>query len=343
MSQPSLFTSAAYLDPLEASGCVDARTGWTPLPRSGTYLKTHSWGEFVFDHAFARAYAQHGEDYYPKLSVCTPFTPVPASRVPDVPAAQALQELALAHAASGVHALFLPDGEARLLEAQGWLRREQTRYVWRNRGYGDFDAFLAALTSKRRKNIRRERQQIADAGYRIEWRRAAELDRSLWTRVFTHYTDTYRVRGMEPYLNLACLQRWAQNLADDYWFCLAWHDEDCVAMAWYFEDGERLCGRHWGSSGAHALLHFELCCYQGIERAIARGLKQFDAGVQGEHKLLRGFDAECSHSAHWIAHPGFRDAIARYLQRERAAVMEEVLALSAHSGYRNGEQPGDLE
>lgn len=334
MPADSLFTSAAYLDPLEIAGCVGGATGWTPLRTSGVYLKAHSWGEFVFDHAFANAYAQHGLDYYPKLSVCTPFTPVPASRVPDVARAAELQALARDYGASGVHALFLPQREAALLEAQGWLRREQTRYVWHNGGYADFDAFLAALNHKRRKNIRGERRQVVDAGYRIEWRRAAELDTALWRRVYMHYVDTYRVRGMTPYLNLDCLKRWAQNLPEQYWFCLAFHADECVAMAWYFEDGDRLCGRHWGSTGAHALLHFELCCYQGIERAIARRLKVFDAGVQGEHKLLRGFDAERSHSAHWFSHAGFREAIARYLQRERAAVDEEVAVLAMHSGYR---------
>lgn len=342
MPADSLFTSAAYLDPLEASGCVGGGSGWTPLPAPGVYLKAHSWGEFVFDHAFANAYAQHGLDYYPKLSVCTPFTPVPASRVAQAGQVDELQLLARDHGASSVHALFLPESEAAQLETRGWLRREQTRYVWHNRGYADFETFLDALNHKRRKNLRRERRQVAEAGYRIEWRRAAELDAALWQRVYAHYADTYRVRGMSPYLNLDCLQRWAQNFPEQYWFCLAFHGDACVAMAWYFEDGERLCGRHWGSVGAHALLHFELCCYQGIARAMVRGLKLFDAGVQGEHKLLRGFDAERSHSAHWFAHRGFREAIARYLQRERTAVGEEVAALAAHSGYRQG-QRFDLE
>ncbi|HEY0973885.1 MAG TPA: peptidogalycan biosysnthesis protein [Solimonas sp.] len=335
MAADSLFTQPAYLEPLIDSGCVGPETGWTPLAPPGVYRKAHSWGEFVFDHAFAEAYARHGLDYYPKLTVCTPFTPVPASRVASREQAGALQALATEQAASGVHALFLPEQEARQLEQAGWLRREQARYVWRQRGHADFDGFLAALNHKRRKNIRHERRQIAEAGYRIEWRRAAELDAALWTRVFAHYVDTYRARGMAPYLNLDCLRRWARVFPEAFWFCLAFHGDDCVAMAWYFEDGDRLCGRHWGSDGGHALLHFELCCYQGIARAIERGLSLFDAGVQGTHKLLRGFDAERSHSAHWFAHEGFREAIGRYLQRERIAIGDEVSALAAHSGYRH--------
>lgn len=334
MSTDSLFTQAAYLDPLAHTGCVGGDSGWMLTPIRGAYLKTHSWGEFVFDHAFARAYAQQGLAYYPKLTVCTPFTPVPASRIANAQEAAHLQAFAQAHGASGVHALFLPAPEAEQLASQGWLRREQTRYVWRNRDYPDFDAFAAALNSKRRKNLRKERSLIADAGYRIQWRRAIDLDDTEWIRIHAYYADTYHARGMAPYLNLACLRAWARHFSEQFWFCLAYRDGDCVAMAWYFEDGERLCGRHWGSAGGHALLHFELCCYQGIERAIARGLKVFDAGVQGEHKLLRGFEAECSHSAHWFAHPGFHEAIARYLQRERQAVETEIGMLAQHHGYR---------
>lgn len=176
----------------------------------------------------------------------------------------------------------------------------------------------------------------------IQWRRAAELNADDWSQIFSFYADTYTVRGMSPYLNLDCLRAWAHNLPEQYWFCLAYQGQDCVAMAWYFEDGDRLCGRHWGSAGGHALLHFELCCYQGIARALARGLTTFDAGVQGEHKLLRGFDAQRSHSAHWFAHPGFRDAIARYLERERLAVAQEITALAPHSGYRRSD-PSEID
>jgi len=335
MPQPSLFTSPAYLEPLAETGCVGAAVGWKPLPLAGAYLKSHSWGEFVFDQAFANAYAQHGYDYYPKLSVCTPFTPVPASRVADAGIAEQLIALAHQFDATGVHALFLPQHEAQALASGGWLHREQPRYVWHNRSYADFEHFLAALTAKRRKNIRRERRLMAEAGYRIQWRAAAELNTDEWQRVFALYTATYHARGQSPYLNLACLQLWARRLPLAFWFCLAYQHNECVAMAYYFEDGDRLCGRHWGADGVHALLHFELCCYQGMDRTIERGLRQLDAGVQGEHKLLRGFDAELSHSAHWFAHSGFRSAISHYLARERQAIADEVSALGAHSGYRH--------
>ena len=335
MPQPSLFTSPAYLEPLAESGCVGAAVGWEPLALPGTYLKSHSWGEFVFDQAFANAYAQHGYDYYPKLSVCTPFTPVPASRVADREAAARLVAMAQTLGATGVHALFLPRHEAEMLESEGWLHRQQLRYVWHNRGYDEFEHFLTALAAKRRKNIRRERRLVTEAGYHIEWRAAADLSVVEWQRVFALYTATYHARGQSPYLNLACLQQWARRLPLAFWFCLAYRHGECVAMAYYFEDGDRLCGRHWGADGAHDLLHFELCCYQGMERTIQRGLRLLDAGVQGEHKLLRGFDAELSHSAHWFAHPGFRSAIAQYLTRERQAIADEVSALGVHSGYRH--------
>lgn len=343
-----LFTSADYLEPLAASGCVIPESGWTAVPlqlsesaQAPCYLKTHSWGEFVFDFQIAQAYEQQGLAYYPKLVCCVPFTPVPGPRLlaADDRGRAALAEALLVHAgrcsASSVHVLYpaAPDRDA--LRGPQWLTREQMRYLWRNRDYGDFDAFVAALSSKRRKNLRRERRQVADAGFEIGWRRGDALSTAEWRRIWLLYANTYRVRGQQPYLNLDCLQQWAARLGERMQFCLAQRDDDLCAMAFFFRDGETLYGRHWGASVDEPLLHFELCYYRGIEYAISQGLQCFDAGVQGEHKLLRGFDPERAYSMHHFRHHGMQEAIARYFERERVVIGEQISAYAAHSAYRD--------
>jgi len=333
----ALFCSPEYLQPLSESGCAVPATGWTPVPLAAgvpCYEKTHSWGEFVFDQAFARAYEQRGHSYYPKLVCCVPFTPVPGPRLRTVAYAEKLLELMREQRASSAHVLFLPESEAQMLAQQGWLRREQSRYAWHNAGYGGFEDFLGALNSKRRKNIRSERRRLADSRLRIEWREGAELSAAEWGTVVALYQGTYAERGMPSYLSLACLKAWAHNFGARMQFCLALDGEVIVAMALYFRDGPTLCGRHWGASVAVPGLHFELCVYQGIEFCIRERLRRFDAGVQGEHKLLRGFAPEISVSMHWFADEGFRRAIADYLGRERLAVAREVDELSEHAGYR---------
>ena len=331
-----LFTSEKYLQPLHDSGCASPATGWTPLTATlGRlwYEKAHSWGEFVFDQAFANAYEQRGQRYYPKRVCCVPFTPVPGPRLRSTEIAA----LAEGEGAGSSHVLFLPDEEAAALLARGWLRRTQARYVWRNRGYGAFEDFLGALNSKRRKNIRAERKAVATSGLRIEWRAASSLSEAEWREVFALYTRTYRVRGQQPYLKLACLQAWAQNFPEQMLFCLARSESRIEAMAFFFRDGDALYGRHWGAAAEHDGLHFELCCHQGIEYAIREKLSFFDAGVQGEHKLLRGFEPAQTQSMHWFAHPGFRAAIADYLKRETAAMQQELEQLGEHDGYREAQ------
>lgn len=333
----SLFLSPEYLQPLHDSGCAAPATGWTPVPLADSvpcYEKAHSWGEFVFDHAFARAYEQGGRDYYPKLVCCIPFTPVPGPRLRNADNAQRMRALMDERGCSSAHALFAPQAEAAMLAEQGWLRREQPRYVWNNAGYAAFEDFLGALTSKRRKNIRQERRAVLESGLRIEWRAGCALDEDDWRQVFALYASTYELRGQRPYLNLSCLRAWAQNFGERMQFCLASDGVGIAAMAFYFVDGDMLYGRHWGARAQYDGLHFELCCYQGIEYAIRHGLRRLDAGVQGEHKLLRGFSPEASLSMHWFAHEGFRAAIENYLERERVAVRSELEALGEHDGYR---------
>lgn len=341
-----LFTSSAYLDALEQHGCVGPRSGWTPahlhVP-AGTvpcYRKAHSWGEFVFDFALAQAYAQQGLPYYPKLVCCVPYTPVPGSRLLAAneqgldTLAGALLEHAQAQSASGVHVLFSTVDEVRHLEHHGWLHQQQLRYLWRNRGYASFEDFLEALDAKRRKNIRRERRLVAGQGLEIDWLRADALSDAQWDRVYTLYANTYHERGQAPYLTPGCLRAWADAFGDRMLLCMASHNDEIQAMAYFFRDDEALYGRHWGSGTRNELLHFELCYYQGIDHAIRHGLQRFDAGVQGDHKLLRGFDPVRDHSAHWFVHRGFHTAIGRHYAREREALDARIEALMEHSAYR---------
>jgi uncharacterized protein len=337
-----LFTSPAYLEPLERHGSVGAGSGWTPLrPAAPVYLKAHSWGEFVFDFQIAQAYAQRGIDYYPKLVCCVPYTPVPGPRLladDDNGRAQQAKSLLAAmqaHGASSAHVLYPHAADSTVLDATGWLRREQLRYVWHNRDYADFDAFVAALSAKRRKNLRRERRLVAERGFDIGLQRADRFSRSEWDRVYALYARTYHQRGQAPYLARGCLQDWAAAFGARMPFCTARRDGEIVAMAFFFVDGDRLCGRHWGSIADDELLHFELCYYQGIDYAIRHRLAVFDAGVQGEHKLLRGFDAVTVPSFHRYAHAGFARAIADHYAEERAHVAAQCRALAAHSAYRD--------
>ena len=325
----SLFTTAAYLEPLEQPGCADAAAGWLPqhlvLPqgRAPVYLKTHSWGEFVFDFAIARAYEQHGLPYYPKLVSCVPFTPVPGPRLLAADdagrrvLAQALMEQARAQHCSSAHVLYLPEDEAALLVPLGWLRRVQPRYLWRNAGYAEFEDFLGALNAKQRKNLRRERRLVQDSGLAIEWRTAAEVTEKEWPLLHALYASTYHARGQPPYLTPACLRQWGRNFGSRMLFCMAREQGELSAMAFFFRDGDALYGRHWGARAHYDSLHFELCYYRGIEYCIEHRLALFDAGVQGEHKLTRGFVTEAAHSAHWFAHSAFRAPVARWFEEER--------------------------
>ncbi len=339
-----LFTSPDYLASLERHGSIGAGSGWTPLaPAAPVYLKTHSWGEFVFDFQIAQGYAQHGLDYYPKLVCCVPYTPVPGPRLlaeDDAGRARRARELRAlmqARGASSVHVLYPDAADSAVLDDEGWLRREQLRYLWHNRDYTDFDAFLAALSAKRRKNLRRERRLVAELGYQISWQRGDAFGRDEWERVYALYARTYHQRGQAPYLASGCLRDWAAAFGPQMLFCTARRDGEIVAMAFFFVDAERLCGRHWGSIADDELLHFELCYYQGIDYAIRHRLAVFDAGVQGEHKLLRGFDPMTVPSFHHYDHAGFARAIAGWYANERAQVAAQCRTLAAHSAYRDAD------
>lgn len=330
----SLFVSDDYLEPLSAQGCAAPGQGWARIPdvAAPLYVKGHSWGEFVFDFEYAQAYAAAGLDYYPKLVCAVPFTPVPGPRLLGLDG-PALRDLVGVHDASSAHVLFLPEDEARLLAADGWWQRDGLRFVWHHRGYTDFEDFLAALASKKRKNIRAERRRVGELGLDIRWQAAAEIDPRDWPVVFELYASTYHMRGQAPYLNQACLQAWARGLGDALQFCMARKHGELLAMAWFLDDGRHLYGRHWGSAVEADGLHFELCYYQGIERAIARGLSLFDAGVQGGHRLLRGFEPMLTRSMHWFADPRFHRAIGAHLARERQLMARQFAELSGRTAF----------
>jgi predicted N-acyltransferase len=325
----ALFTRPDYLDPLEQSGCAGPERGWVRVPLEGAeavpvYAKSHSWGEFVFDFEIAAAYRGHGLRYYPKLVCCVPFTPVPGPRLfageasAARHAAAALESGGRTH--SSAHVLFCTEDEAALLRDRGWIGRLQFRYAWHDRGYAGFDAFLEALPGKRRKNIRRERKAVAATGLHIAWRAGSTFDDEEWTRIHALYASTYEMRGQQPYFDARCLRAWAQSFGEAMPFCVASKAGQIVAMAFFFRDETTLYGRHWGSAVDVKGLHFELCYYQGIDYALRHRLTRFDAGVQGEHRLLRGFEPEFSYSAHWFAHEAFRGAIARAFDQETAAL-----------------------
>lgn len=316
------------------AGCATPHSGWQALQREPgpLFLKTNSWGEFVFDFAFANAYAEHGMSYYPKLVCAVPFTPVEGPRWAGT--GDELQDITREYRASGAHVLFLPESELPAFEGPDWLRREDLRFVWKNRDYSDFDDFLAALSSKKRKNLRAERRKVATQGWQIAWAHAGEIDPAEWPRLYALYASTYAMRGQQAYLNEDCLRRWALSLPEQFLFCLARLDDELQAMAFFFRDEQRLYGRHWGARADFDALHFELCYYQGIEYCIRHGLDVFDAGVQGGHRLLRGFEPVLTRSVHWFADRRFQQAIGAYLHREREQIQRQWQSLCGQTAYR---------
>jgi len=343
------FVRHEFLSALIDTGCASARTGWTPrfllLRRAGAlagamplFLKSHSYGEYVFDWAWADAYARHGLDYYPKLLGAVPFTPVTGPRL----LAQSEREreallaaaLELAKDASSLHVLFPTEGEARLMQRQGMLLRRTVQFHWRNEGYADFEAFLARLTHARRKNIRQERRRVRDAGVTLRWLRGEAIERRHWELFHRGYRGTYAAHRSSPYLNLEFFLRIGATQPEHTLVILAERDGAPVAAALCLVDAGAIYGRYWGALEHVPLLHFECCYYQPIEYAIAHGLKYFEGGAQGEHKLFRGLMPVETVSAHWLAHPAFARAIEDYLERETSGIGRYVNELVEHSPFR---------
>ena len=332
------FLRHAFLAALEDSGSVGVHTGWQPAHRllrdaAGevraalpAYIKEHSFGEYVFDMGWAEACQRAGIAYYPKLLGAVPFSPVSGPRLLGDPqqAGVLLDELTASLAGeglSGLHVNFLRAEDDVLFEARdGWLQRLDCQYHWRNRGYRDFQDFLDALSSRKRKQLRKEREQVAEQGIDFRWQLGAELCEADWDFVYACYASTYHVRRRAPYLTRAFFSLLAERMPEAIRVVSALQHGRPVAMAFSLVAGERFYGRYWGCLGDFDRLHFETCFYQGIERAIAEGLQCFDAGAQGEHKLIRGFEPVITRSWHYLLHPGLRAAVANFLAEERPAL-----------------------
>jgi uncharacterized protein len=349
------FLAHAFFLALEESGSATARTGWTPchlvlrdaegaaaiLP---CYLKSHSFGEYVFDRAWAAAYERAGGRYYPKLQTSAPFTPVSGRRLlvrPGVAVeearaalASAAVQLAKQNRASSWHITFATKEEWTSLAALGLLQRTDTQYHWHNRGYGSFDDFLAALASRKRKTVRKEREQARASGVTLEWLTGADIKEAHWDAFFAFYMDTgYRKWG-NPYLTRAFFSMLGQSMPDSILLMMGKRDGAYVAGAMHMIGGDTLYGRYWGCLESHNFLHFEACYYQAIDYAIANKLAHVEAGAQGEHKLARGYAPETTYSLHYFVDPGLASAVASYLRQERQVVEREKELLAEALPYK---------
>ncbi|WP_236037795.1 GNAT family N-acetyltransferase [Belnapia arida] len=355
------FVSHAFLAALEESGSATARTGWLPqhavlrdpggrlLACAPCYAKSHSQGEYVFDYGWADAFERAGGQYYPKLQVCAPFSPVPGPRLlahPEArlgPAAmaqglaQACEDLGL----SSAHVTFCEDAEWEALGEAGWLQRLGTQFHWHNKGYASFEDFLGALSSRKRKAIRRERRDAAASGFVLKTLRGHEITPKHWRAFHRFYRSTTDKKwGRSAYLTQRFWPLMGEALGDAVVLMVAEQDGEPVAGALNLLGREALYGRNWGSLVDAPFLHFELCYYRAIDFAIEHGLPRVEAGAQGEHKIQRGYLPTPTYSAHWIAHAGLRRAIGDFLERERPAMLQEMEALATLSPFRKDDEEG---
>jgi len=352
----SPFLRHAFLAGLEESGCVGGRTGWIPAPITlhdarglagavPAYIKAHSFGEFVFDQGWAQAYAQHGLDYYPKLLLGVPFTPATGARLlvrPDLDGPEirsrlsaAVHEFALARGLSSIHALFVDEHGREALAKEGWLARRDVQFHWHNHGYRDFEHYLEEFTAEKRKKTRRERRRVAEDGVAFETLSGAALDRRSVDEVFNLMRDTFLRHGNEPYLTRAFFRALPAIAGDSLVIKRALRDGECLAAAVFFRGRDTLYGRYWGSHEQHHSLHFETCYHQGVDYCIENGIALFDPGVQGVHKVSRGFVPATTWSMHWIVDARFRAAIADYLLREGLHVDAYAREIEAHVPFRD--------
>jgi uncharacterized protein len=340
------FVSHAFLKLLEDSGSVGGRSGWSPLPiviegEGGrpaaalpAYLKTHSQGEYVFDHAWADAWHRAGGHYYPKLQIAAPFTPATGPRLllggrEDLatPLLRAAEQLCDTNGLSSAHATFITPEQMPLFEAAGWLPRSDIQFHWENRGYESFADFLGQLSSDKRKNLRKERAKAQDG---------EAIRPEHWDAFWLFYQDTGMRKWGRPYLTREAFDLIGQRMADKVLLVMAFLDDEPVAGAINFIGKDALYGRYWGALVEKPFLHFELCYYQAIDAAIALGLSRVEAGAQGGHKLARGYEPVQTLSAHYIADPNFRRAVADFLERERAGIAQDQLVLGTRTPFKKG-------
>jgi predicted N-acyltransferase len=357
VADPHPFTRYEFFDAVEESGSATARTGWQPrhlavecdgaiqglLP---LYLKNHSRGEYVFDWSWADAFERAGGQYYPKLQVSVPFTPVTGRRLlvsreaaqNAVSIQSALLSAGVAAVrqlnASSLHITFLAEPEWHAAGEFGFLQRTDQQFHWENRSYTSFDQFLGDLSSAKRKNLRKERSAVVAEGAEFEWLTGGDITEAHWDKFFAFYMDTGRHKWGRPYLTREFFSRIGQSMSEQILLVMAKRNGRTIAGALNFFGEGVLYGRNWGCTEHIPFLHFETCYYQAIEFAIAHGLKRVEAGAQGEHKLLRGYMPVPTYSAHYIAHPALRRAIADYLTQERAAVAEQIAVLTDHGPFR---------
>ena len=362
------FLSHEFFSALHETGCASTAAGWTPqflLLKSGgalagampLYLKAHSFGEYVFDWAWADAYHRHGVAYYPKLVSAIPFTPVTGRRLlarsEDDRTRLISEALALARElrVSSLHCLFPTPEETRHMVSLGMMPRTTVQFHWANRGYGSFDEFLAGFSHDKRKKVRQERRKVSDAGIRFKWLEGCDIHDRDWAFFNRCYRQTYRQHHSTPYLNLEFFHRIGRTLQRHFVMIVAEREGTPIAASLAVRDSDRLCGRFWGTLEHHPALHFETCYYQSIEYCIARGIARFEGGSRGEHKLARGLMPVETSSTHWLAHPEFAAAVEQFLTREsqgteryvdelnERAPFKRVSGVSADPGARGSSKP----
>jgi predicted N-acyltransferase len=349
------FISHDFLSSLELSGSVRNRAGWQPMhlvaEDGGTivgvvpcYAKSHSQGEYVFDHGWADAYERAGGDYYPKLQVAVPFTPAQGRRLLVRPGqhaeavrdalADSLADICKRSNASSVHVTFLTEEEWRMLGSRNYLQRTHRQFHWINENYDTFDAFLAALSSRKRKTIRREREDALSNGITIDWLTGSDLTESVWDTFFEFYMETGSRKWGRPYLARSFYSIVGEKMRDKILLVMAKRNGRYIAGAINFIGADALFGRHWGCTEQHAFLHFEVCYYQAMQFAIERKLARVEAGAGGEHKVTRGYMPTTTYSAHYIADPRLRRAIDDFLSHERAHVQAEIEEYAEAAPFR---------
>ena len=342
------FLSWAFLSSLEESGSVGPGTGWSPAPilvedhgtaiaAAPAYLKSHSQGEYVFDHGWAEAWQNAGGQYYPKLQVAVPFTPVPGPRLLGSRVQHllgAIESVVVQNQLSSAHITFIDEAGAAECERRGWLLRDNIQYRWANRDYSSFEDFLGQLTSRKRKAIRKERSAAAE-GLQLSVLRGRQIGAAEWDAMWRFYQDTGARKWGQPYLTRSFFDLIAERMGDALLLFLARRDGVPIAGALNVIGADALYGRYWGASAELPYLHFELCYYQAIDWAIANGLSFVEAGAQGEHKIARGYEPVITRSAHFIPNPGFRAAIADFVERERQAIDQEIQWLRGGLPYRS--------
>ncbi|MEL7253475.1 MAG: GNAT family N-acetyltransferase [Pseudomonadota bacterium] len=348
------FTTYRFLKALEDSGSVGTGTGWQPhylvaeiagevVACAPLYAKSHSQGEYIFDHNWAHAYERAGGRYYPKLQMAVPFTPATGRRFLTRPGfeeagmsalAQGAVEIAARNKMSSLHVTFCTEAEAQAGEDIGLMPRASTQYHWVNDGYADFDGFLASLSSRKRKSIRRERRDANAFGGEIQMLTGDQIEPQHWDYVWQFYQDTGARKWGMPYLTRRFFDIAHERLRDDILLALAIRDSRPVAGAMNLIGRDTLFGRYWGCSEHHPFLHFELCYYRAMDYAIEHGLSRVEAGAQGEHKLARGYMPTETHSLHWVGDPGFADAIGQFLKAEREAVENDIEILTAYGPFK---------